>query len=162
MAKTVSALEPVFLEFPVQRPLADSESLGRFSTVSLRFAQRHAHLVGIGDGRLHIGHCKAIALNFGVADEFDSRSAVSGDLDRDGRVDLVVVDVVTTVDVVVDEIARGRGVGELLTNAAIDRARAAGAKSVGLTSRPAREAANRLYSRMGFEVRDTNVYRLTL
>ena len=65
-------------------------------------------------------------------------------------------------DVVVDEVARGRGVGEQLTNAAIDRARSAGAKAVGLTSRPAREAANRLYLRMGFEVRDTNVYRLKL
>lgn len=65
-------------------------------------------------------------------------------------------------DVVVDEVVRGRGVGEQLTNAAIDRARAAGAKAVGLTSRPAREAANRLYLRRGFEVRDTNVYRLKL
>ena len=65
-------------------------------------------------------------------------------------------------DVVVDQVARGQGVGELLTNAAIDRARGAGAKAVGLTSRPAREAANRLYLRMGFEVRQTNVYRLKL
>jgi len=65
-------------------------------------------------------------------------------------------------DVVVDEIARGRGVGEQLTNAAIERARIAGAKAVGLTSRPARAAANRLYLRLGFEVRDTNVYRLKL
>jgi len=65
-------------------------------------------------------------------------------------------------DVVVDEAARGRGVGALLTNAAIDRARASGAKAIGLTSRPAREAANRLYIKMGFEVRETNVYRLTL
>lgn len=65
-------------------------------------------------------------------------------------------------DVVVDEVARGRGVGEILTNAAIDRAREAGAKSIGLTSRPSREAANRLYLRMGFEVRETNVYRLKL
>lgn len=65
-------------------------------------------------------------------------------------------------DVVVDTAARGNGVGELLTNAAIDRARSEGAKAVGLTSRPAREAANRLYMRMGFEVRETNVYRLKL
>ncbi len=65
-------------------------------------------------------------------------------------------------DVVVDEIARGQGVGELLTNAAVDRARHEGAKAVGLTSRPAREAANRLYLRMGFEVRETNVFRLKL
>ena len=65
-------------------------------------------------------------------------------------------------DVIVDESARGAGIGEMLTNAAIDRARAAGAKAVGLTSRPAREAANRLYLRRGFEMRDTNVYRLKL
>jgi len=65
-------------------------------------------------------------------------------------------------DVVVDEVVRGQGVGELLTNAAIQRARSAGAKAVGLTSRAAREAANRLYLRLGFEIRDTNVYRLKL
>ncbi len=65
-------------------------------------------------------------------------------------------------DVIVDESARGSGIGEMLTDAAIDRARAAGAKAVGLTSRPAREAANRLYLRLGFEVRNTNVYRLKL
>lgn len=65
-------------------------------------------------------------------------------------------------DVIVDESARGAGIGEMLTNAAIDRARSAGARAVGLTSRPAREAANRLYLRLGFEVRDTNVYRLKL
>lgn len=65
-------------------------------------------------------------------------------------------------DVVVDTAARGRGIGEQLTNAAIERARAEGAKAVGLTSRPAREAANRLYMRLGFEVRETNVYRLKL
>jgi ribosomal protein S18 acetylase RimI-like enzyme len=65
-------------------------------------------------------------------------------------------------DVVVDEAGRGKGVGRDLTNAAIARARAAGAKSVGLTSRPARQAANALYTSMGFEQRETNVYRLKL
>ena len=65
-------------------------------------------------------------------------------------------------DVVVDESARGKGVGRSLTNAAIDRATAAGAKAVGLTSRPARAAANALYTSMGFEQRETNVYRLKL
>ncbi len=65
-------------------------------------------------------------------------------------------------DVVVDEAARGRGVGADLTHAAVERARGAGAKSVGLTSRPSREAANRLYTRLGFEQRETNVYRLSL
>ena len=65
-------------------------------------------------------------------------------------------------DVVVDESARGRGVGEALNRAALERARAAGAKTVDLTSRPSREAANRLYQRLGFEPRETNVYRFQL
>ncbi len=65
-------------------------------------------------------------------------------------------------DVVVDGDARGLGVGEALTRAAIDHAVAAGAKSVDLTSRPSREAANRLYQRVGFVQRETNVYRFAL
>jgi len=65
-------------------------------------------------------------------------------------------------DVVVDETARGSGAGAALVRAALDRARSAGAKSVDLTSRPSREAANRLYQRMGFETRSTNVYRYSL
>ena len=62
-------------------------------------------------------------------------------------------------DVIVDEAARGRGIGEVLNQAAIERARAAGARTVDLTSRPSREAANRLYQRLGFVERETNVYR---
>jgi ribosomal protein S18 acetylase RimI-like enzyme len=62
-------------------------------------------------------------------------------------------------DVVVDESARGQGVGEALSRRAIDLAASAGARTVDLTSRPSREAANRLYRRIGFEQRDTNVYR---
>jgi ribosomal protein S18 acetylase RimI-like enzyme len=65
-------------------------------------------------------------------------------------------------DVVVDESARGKGVGEALTRAALDRAAEAGARTVDLTSRPSREAANRLYRRLGFQLRDTNVYRRDL
>ncbi|SVB14166.1 uncharacterized protein METZ01_LOCUS167020 [marine metagenome] len=65
-------------------------------------------------------------------------------------------------DVVVDEAARGRGVGETLNRAAIEWARRAGATTVDLTSRPSREAANRLYRRLGFQERATNVYRLDL
>ena len=64
-------------------------------------------------------------------------------------------------DVVVDESARGRGVGQLLNEYALDIARAAGATTVDLTSRPSREAANRLYQRLGFVARDTNVYRFS-
>ena len=61
-------------------------------------------------------------------------------------------------DVVVDEAARGRGVGEALTREALRQAADAGAVSVELTSRADREAANRLYRRLGFELRETNVY----
>lgn len=62
-------------------------------------------------------------------------------------------------DVVTDESARGRGVGSALTRAALERAAAAGCRSVDLTSRPSREAANRLYQQLGFKRRETNVYR---
>jgi ribosomal protein S18 acetylase RimI-like enzyme len=65
-------------------------------------------------------------------------------------------------DVVVDEAARGHGVGEALNHAALDEARRHGAKAVSLTSRPSRQAANRLYQRIGFSARDTNVYRYDL
>jgi ribosomal protein S18 acetylase RimI-like enzyme len=65
-------------------------------------------------------------------------------------------------DVVVDASSRGHGVGEALAREAIDRARSAGARHVELTSNPSRETANRLYRRLGFERRETNVYRLDL
>ncbi|MGZ0228370.1 MAG: GNAT family N-acetyltransferase [Acidimicrobiales bacterium] len=62
-------------------------------------------------------------------------------------------------DVVVDDGGRGKGVGAALNLAALARANEAGATSVDLTSRPSREAANRLYQRLGFIARETNVYR---
>jgi ribosomal protein S18 acetylase RimI-like enzyme len=65
-------------------------------------------------------------------------------------------------DVVVDDAARGKGVGEAINREALARAKAAGATTVDLTSRPSREAANRLYQRIGFEARTTNVYRFDL
>ena len=65
-------------------------------------------------------------------------------------------------DVVVDGEARGAGVGEALVAEAVARARAVGARTVDLTSRPSRDAANRLYVRLGFEARTTNVYRFSL
>jgi ribosomal protein S18 acetylase RimI-like enzyme len=64
-------------------------------------------------------------------------------------------------DVVVDEAASRQGIGEALNRAALDEARRRGAKDVSLTSRPSREAANRLYQRLGFQPRDTNLYRFT-
>ena len=65
-------------------------------------------------------------------------------------------------DVVVDESARGKGVGATLNGVALARAAAEGARTVDLTSRPSREAANRLYQRLGFVERETNVYRFEL
>jgi ribosomal protein S18 acetylase RimI-like enzyme len=62
-------------------------------------------------------------------------------------------------DVVVDESARGRGVGAALTREAVRLARAEGARTVDLTSRPSRGAANRLYERLGFEQRESTVFR---
>lgn len=65
-------------------------------------------------------------------------------------------------DVIVDSAARGKGVGEQLSRFALDMAREQGARTVELTSRPSREAANRLYKRVGFVERETNVYRYTI
>lgn len=64
-------------------------------------------------------------------------------------------------DVVVDGEARGQGAGAQLVEEACRFANEMGARTVDLTSRPSREAANRLYRRCGFEVRNTNVYRYT-
>jgi ribosomal protein S18 acetylase RimI-like enzyme len=65
-------------------------------------------------------------------------------------------------DVVVDDGARGAGVASALVESALEHADRQGARTVDLTSRPQREAANRLYVRLGFERRETNVYRRTL
>ncbi|MDA8375227.1 MAG: GNAT family N-acetyltransferase [Actinomycetota bacterium] len=62
-------------------------------------------------------------------------------------------------DVVVDGAARGSGIGEKLVSHALAVAANAGSRTVDLTSRPDREAANRLYQRIGFRLRRTNVYR---
>ncbi len=84
-----------------------------------------------------------------------------------GSLTLVIFPIPTGVrawieDVVVDGDARGRGVGASLNQAAIDLAREVGATTIDLTSRPSREAANRLYQRLGFKERETNVYRYQL
>ena len=63
-------------------------------------------------------------------------------------------------DVVVDSGARGLGIGSRLTEAAIEKARAAGARTLDLTSRPERDSAGRLYERLGFRQRDSRLYRL--
>lgn len=64
-------------------------------------------------------------------------------------------------DVVVDETARGQGIGEALTMQALALAEAAGARTVDLTTRPSRAAAGRLYERVGFTARETRNYRYT-
>jgi ribosomal protein S18 acetylase RimI-like enzyme len=84
-----------------------------------------------------------------------------------GSLTLVIFPIPTAVrawieDVVVDDAARGKGVGEALNLRALEISNDHGAKTVDLTSRPSREAANRLYKRIGFEQRDTNVYRYAL
>jgi len=95
---------------------------------------------------------------------------VARDLRDNGRIvgtlTLVVFRIPTGVrawieDVVVDETVRGRGVGEALSQEAVRRAISLGARTIELTSRPSREAANRLYERLGFVLRDSNVYRYT-
>ena len=84
-----------------------------------------------------------------------------------GMTSLVVFRVATGVrafidDVVVMETCRGHRLGEALVRAAIDHAASLGVRKFDLTSRPSRKAANLLYQRLGFERRQTHVYRLTL
>lgn len=62
-------------------------------------------------------------------------------------------------DVIVDEAARGQGIGEALTVEALRIAEQAGARTADLTTRPSREAAGRLYERLGFQSRSTRIYR---
>jgi len=65
-------------------------------------------------------------------------------------------------DVIVDESARGQGIGESLMHFAIDLAREKGAGNISLTSNPMRESANKLYLRVGFKKRQTNAYQMKL
>ena len=62
-------------------------------------------------------------------------------------------------DVVVDQSARGKGMGKALMNHALEKAKELAVKSVDLTSRPSRETANMLYQSLGYQIRETNVYR---
>ena len=81
-----------------------------------------------------------------------------------GMLSLVVFPIPTGIrawveDVVVDESARGKGVGRALSEYALQAASEKGALTVDLTSRPSRVAANQLYQKVGFQLRETNVYR---
>lgn len=93
--------------------------------------------------------------------------AAAGERPILGMLSLVAFEIPTGVrawveDVVVDAAARGQGAGLALVNAALNHAKTLGARTVDLTSRPSREAANRLYKRAGFVQRETNVYRVAL
>ena len=81
-----------------------------------------------------------------------------------GSLSLVVFRIPTAVrawieDVVVDEAAGRKGTGTALVQEAVERAKAAGARTVDLTTRPSRVAAGNLYEKAGFTQRDTRVYR---
>lgn len=65
-------------------------------------------------------------------------------------------------DLVVDENYRGQGIGTLLLDHAISKAKSENAAYVDFTSRPRRIEGNELYKRLGFEKRETNVYRLVI
>jgi ribosomal protein S18 acetylase RimI-like enzyme len=95
-----------------------------------------------------------------IARDDDSRAIV-------GTLTLVVFPIPTgrrawIEDVIVDSAAAGQRLGERLSQAALDKARDLGCRTVELTSRPSREAANHIYKKLGFEMRETNVYRKVL
>jgi ribosomal protein S18 acetylase RimI-like enzyme len=65
-------------------------------------------------------------------------------------------------DVVVDENFRGQGLSKLLVLHAIEFVKSQHIPLLMLTSNPSRIAANKLYQSMGFERKETNVYRMIL
>ncbi len=84
-----------------------------------------------------------------------------------GMLTLVIVIIPTTIkalieDVVVDKKYLGKGIGKKLTLHAINVAKENNVSSINLTSSPWRKAANTLYKKLGFEKRETNVYKLEL
>lgn len=84
-----------------------------------------------------------------------------------GALTLIVYKVPTGIrsiieDVIVDESARGKKVGEQLMLKAIEIAQKKEASNISLTSNPHRLAANRLYIKLGFQKRETNVYQMKL
>ena len=127
-----------------------------YAAVRRLIPQLGAHKTPPTRGELHelIGSESSTLL---VAREPDENSPIAGILC------LTIYRVPTGVrsiieDVIVDESMRRRGIGEALMQCAIELARQAGAQGVSLTSNAKREAANRLYQSMGFELRQTNPY----
>lgn len=101
-----------------------------------------------------------------IVDSDASRLLIARDADGTivGMLTLVLFRIPTGVrawieDVVVDTAAQRRGIGEALTTAAVGLGNEHGARTVDLTSRPSREAANRMYQKLGFRARETVVYR---
>lgn len=102
-----------------------------------------------------------------IVDSDASRLLIARDADGTivGMLTLILFRIPTGVrawieDVVVDTAAQGRGIGQALTTAAVKLANENGARTVDLTSRPSREAANHMYQKLGFRARETIVYRL--
>ncbi|NTV40701.1 MAG: GNAT family N-acetyltransferase [Candidatus Moranbacteria bacterium] len=61
-------------------------------------------------------------------------------------------------DVVVDEKCRGKGYGREIMESLIKLAKEKNLKKIQLTSNPNRIVARALYAKLGFEMRDTNVF----
>jgi ribosomal protein S18 acetylase RimI-like enzyme len=132
----------------------DDELVAAFARLIPQLSRSAASLTAEDLGEILKAPCTTVL----VARDLRNRRRIVGTLT------LVVFRIPTGVrawieDVVVDEGARARGVGEALSREAIRHAAAQGARTVELTSRASREAANRLYQRLGFTRRDTNVYR---
>lgn len=62
-------------------------------------------------------------------------------------------------DLVVNKEERGKGLGKKLLKEAIKIAKRKRVNFIELTSRPERKVANILYQKMGFKIKNTNVYR---
>ena len=63
-------------------------------------------------------------------------------------------------DVVVDQNYRGKGYGKVMIEKVMELCRNKGNVTLMLTSRPSRIVANQLYQSLGFEKRETNVYKM--
>lgn len=63
-------------------------------------------------------------------------------------------------DVVVHPTHQGKGLGRKIMKHVVEEAKKKGVKHIDLTSNPKRIAANKLYQKLDFEPRKTNIYRL--
>jgi ribosomal protein S18 acetylase RimI-like enzyme len=163
--------EPAPAPPPPPAPERTRESAPSASAIRVREVRETS--IDLLDAMQHlVGQLSSSATKPGVADLEEilespvTRLLVARDGDEVvGMLTLVLFRIPTGVrawieDVVVDENARGRGAGEALTREAIRIAEGAGARTVDLTSRREREAANRMYQKLGFAARETTVYRI--